>query len=111
MHGGLNAVLCSGHSPSCTDTFQPQLTSRWTAVGICHGWRESSHPDQVSIALISYQMMIGAVGWGTVSDLLGRALPFNSTLFLTAVFGIGASFSPTFPILLFWMFLLGSAVG
>jgi len=56
-------------------------------------------------------MMIGAVGWGTISDLLGRALPFNSTLFLTAVFGIGASFSPSFPILCVWMFFLGSAVG
>lgn len=57
------------------------------------------------------QMMIGAVGWGTVSDILGRSLPFNSTLFLTAVFGIGASFSPSFPILCIWMFFLGSAVG
>lgn len=55
--------------------------------------------------------MIGAVGWGVVSDLLGRALPFNSTLFLTAVFGIGASFSPSFPVLCFWLFLMGSAVG
>lgn len=57
------------------------------------------------------KMMIGAVGWGTVSDLMGRALPFNSTLFLTAVFGIGASFSPSFPVLCIWMFFLGSAVG
>jgi MFS family permease len=56
-------------------------------------------------------MMIGAVGWGTISDLLGRALPFNSTLFLTAVFGIGASFAPSFPVLCVWMFFLGSAVG
>ncbi|WVQ83853.1 hypothetical protein IAT38_005997 [Cryptococcus sp. DSM 104549] len=56
-------------------------------------------------------MMVGAVGWGVISDLLGRALPFNSTLFLTGVFGIGASFSPTFGILCCWMFLLGSAVG
>ncbi|KAK8846568.1 hypothetical protein IAR55_005654 [Kwoniella newhampshirensis] len=56
-------------------------------------------------------MMVGAVGWGVVSDLLGRALPFNSTLFLTAVFGIAASFSPNFGVLCFWMFCLGSAVG
>lgn len=55
--------------------------------------------------------MIGAVAWGTISDLLGRALPFKVTLFLTAVFGIGASFSPNFGILCGWMFLLGSAVG
>ena len=56
-------------------------------------------------------MMVGAIGWGTVSDLVGRALPFNATLFLTAVFGIGASFSHSFGILCLWMFLLGSAVG
>ncbi|WWC67456.1 uncharacterized protein I206_101364 [Kwoniella pini CBS 10737] len=56
-------------------------------------------------------MMIGAVAWGVVSDLLGRALPFNATLFLTAIFGIAASFSPNFTILCIWMFLLGSAVG
>ncbi|WVR04249.1 hypothetical protein IAU60_001249 [Kwoniella sp. DSM 27419] len=56
-------------------------------------------------------MMLGAVGWGVISDILGRALPFNSTLFLTAIFGIGASFSPSFTILCVWMFFLGSAVG
>ncbi|WRT65227.1 uncharacterized protein IL334_002170 [Kwoniella shivajii] len=56
-------------------------------------------------------MMIGAVAWGVISDLLGRALPFNATLFLTAVFGIAASFSPNFGVLCCWMFLLGSAVG
>ncbi len=56
-------------------------------------------------------MMIGAVSWGLISDLIGRALPFNSTLFLTAIFGIGASFAPSFQILCVWMFLLGSAVG
>ena len=117
---------CSRHSTSCTDPFQPQRATGWPAVRISHGGRKSSTVRDYSIShssppliasgdsrpeLIYYQMMIGAVGWGTVSDLLGRALPFNSTLFLTAVFGIGASFSPTFPVLLFWMFLLGSAVG
>ncbi|KAK6904238.1 membrane transporter [Kwoniella mangroviensis CBS 10435] len=56
-------------------------------------------------------MMIGAVAWGVISDLLGRSLPFNATLFLTAVFGIAASFSPDFGVLCIWMFLLGSAVG
>jgi MFS family permease len=58
-----------------------------------------------------WQMMIGAVGWGVVSDLVGRVLPFNSTLLLTAIFGIGASYAPSFPVLCIWMFLLGTAVG
>ncbi|KAJ7143606.1 MFS general substrate transporter [Mycena crocata] len=56
-------------------------------------------------------MMIGAVGWGTCSDLLGRSTAFNATLFFTAVFGTLASFSYSFPSLCFIMFLLGSAVG
>ncbi|ODN74810.1 hypothetical protein L202_07125 [Cryptococcus amylolentus CBS 6039] len=56
-------------------------------------------------------MMIGAVSWGVISDILGRSLPFNSTLFLTGFFGVCASFSPNFTVLCIWMFWLGSAVG
>lgn len=56
-------------------------------------------------------MMVGAVGWGVVSDLVGRALPFHSTLLLTAIFGIAASFSPNFWVLCTWLFCLGTAVG
>lgn len=61
--------------------------------------------------LLTLQMMIGAVGWGVVSDILGRALPFHSTLLLTAVFGIAGSFSPSFPVLCIWLSLMGTAVG
>ncbi|WOO77730.1 putative MFS-type transporterc [Vanrija pseudolonga] len=56
-------------------------------------------------------MMAGSVAWGVVSDLAGRALPFNATLLLTAVFTISASFSPSFLVLCFWMFCMGTAVG
>ncbi|KAK7681521.1 hypothetical protein QCA50_015253 [Cerrena zonata] len=56
-------------------------------------------------------MMFGAVGWGTCSDLLGRTTAFNATLFLTAVFGVLASFANTFILLCIALFLLGSAVG
>ncbi|GMK53508.1 hypothetical protein CspeluHIS016_0100940 [Cutaneotrichosporon spelunceum] len=56
-------------------------------------------------------MMFGAVGWGVISDMLGRALPFHSTLLLTAVFGIAASFAPNFWVLCICMFFLGTAVG
>jgi MFS family permease len=68
----------------------------------------ASSQDEIEL---TRQMMVGAIGWGVLSDMLGRSLPFNSTLFLTAVFGIGASFAPNFPVLLGWMFMLGSAVG
>lgn len=56
-------------------------------------------------------MMIGAVGWGVVSDILGRALPFHSTLLLTSVFGIAAAFSPNFAVLCVWLMFMGTAVG
>ncbi|KAF5360741.1 hypothetical protein D9756_005094 [Leucocoprinus leucothites] len=56
-------------------------------------------------------MMIGAVGWGTCSDLLGRSTAFNLTLFFTSVFGFFASLANSFGTLCFALFLLGSAVG
>ncbi|GJE98431.1 MFS general substrate transporter [Phanerochaete sordida] len=56
-------------------------------------------------------MMLGAVGWGTCSDLIGRTAAFNATLFLTAVFGVLASLANTFPLLCAALFFLGSAVG
>lgn len=56
-------------------------------------------------------MMIGAVGWGVISDLVGRALPFHTTLLMTALFGIGASFSGSFGGLCWWLFFMGTAVG
>ncbi|KAF9054830.1 major facilitator superfamily domain-containing protein [Panaeolus papilionaceus] len=56
-------------------------------------------------------MMIGAIGWGTCSDLMGRSAAFNATLFFTSVFGITASFSSSFTSLCFSLFLLGTAIG
>ncbi|KAI0335781.1 MFS general substrate transporter [Cubamyces sp. BRFM 1775] len=56
-------------------------------------------------------MMFGAVGWGTCSDLMGRTTAFNATLFLTALFGIFASFASSFGLLCLALFLLGSSVG
>lgn len=56
-------------------------------------------------------MFVGAIAWGSLSDVLGRSLPFNATLFLTACFGLMASFSARYGAVCFWMFWLGSAVG
>ncbi|KAF8215039.1 major facilitator superfamily domain-containing protein [Mycena galopus ATCC 62051] len=56
-------------------------------------------------------MMLGAVGWGTCSDLIGRSAAFNATLFFTAVFGVSASFSYNYTSLCVLLFLLGTAVG
>lgn len=56
-------------------------------------------------------MMVGAVGWGTCSDLAGRSTVFNATLFFTSLFGILASFASSFWSLCVLLFFLGSAVG
>ncbi|KIL00200.1 hypothetical protein PAXRUDRAFT_821900 [Paxillus rubicundulus Ve08.2h10] len=56
-------------------------------------------------------MMVGAIGWGTCSDLVGRSAAFNATLFFTAVFGMLASFAGSFWMLCAILFFLGSAVG
>ncbi|KAF8158011.1 major facilitator superfamily domain-containing protein [Crassisporium funariophilum] len=56
-------------------------------------------------------MMIGAIGWGTCSDLMGRSTAFNATLFFTAIFGLLASFANSFATLCIALFFLGSSVG
>jgi hypothetical protein len=73
-------------------------------------------------------MMVGAVGWGTCkstpfsypdhithshqgSDLMGRITAFNATLFLTALFGLLASFTNSFSTLCITLFFLGSSIG
>ncbi|KAJ7647043.1 MFS general substrate transporter [Roridomyces roridus] len=56
-------------------------------------------------------MLLGAVGWGTCSDLLGRSTAFNATLVFTALFGLLASLSWSFTSLAVILFLLGTAVG
>lgn len=56
-------------------------------------------------------MMIGAVGWGTCSDIMGRSTAFNATLFFTAIFGFLASLSNSFGTLCVALFFLGSSVG
>ncbi|KAG6812306.1 hypothetical protein H0H92_003479 [Tricholoma furcatifolium] len=56
-------------------------------------------------------MMLGAIGWGTCSDIMGRSAAFNATLCFTAVFGLLASISNSFTTLCIGLFFLGSAVG
>ncbi|KDR82970.1 hypothetical protein GALMADRAFT_238679 [Galerina marginata CBS 339.88] len=56
-------------------------------------------------------MMVGAIGWGTCSDVVGRSAAFNGTLFFTAVFGLLASFANSFSTLCIALFFLGSSVG
>lgn len=40
-------------------------------------------------------LCLGSIVWGTASDIIGRRLAFNMTLFLCGVFGIAVGGSPT----------------
>ncbi|KAE9403218.1 MFS general substrate transporter [Gymnopus androsaceus JB14] len=108
-------------------------TYQWTLLSLCgFGWmadnmwiqavaiilpRVQQHytvPDNYIGAVSSSMfagMMIGALGWGTCSDLMGRSMAFNATLFFTSIFGLLASFANSFSTLCLLLFLLGSAVG
>ncbi|KIO29973.1 hypothetical protein M407DRAFT_5836 [Tulasnella calospora MUT 4182] len=61
---------------------------------------------------IFFGMMLGSIGWGTCSDLLGRTLAFNSTLLLTGVFGFTSAYL-TYGLksLCVSLFFLGTAIG
>lgn len=61
---------------------------------------------------IFFGMMLGSIGWGTCSDLLGRTLAFNSTLLLTGIFGFTSAYL-TYGLksLCVSLFFLGTAIG
>lgn len=56
-------------------------------------------------------MMFGAMFWGMLADSHGRKQAFNLTLIVTTVFGIGASFAPSYWVLCLLILLLGFGVG
>lgn len=73
------------------------------------------HISDSRIGLLSssifFGMMIGAVGWGTCADIMGRRIAFQSTLFFASVFGLLCPFMPNYGSLCLCFFFLGSAVG
>lgn len=56
-------------------------------------------------------MGIGSVGWGLLSDILGRRITFNSTLFITGFFGTLVSLGPTWASTATLFALMGVGVG
>lgn len=56
-------------------------------------------------------LCFGSFVWGVGSDILGRRIAFNATLLITAVFGLLASYAPTWPAVCFLFTLLGFGVG
>jgi MFS family permease len=53
----------------------------------------------------------GSFLWGIGSDILGRRIPFNFTLFITSVFGIWAAYAQTWSGVCFFFGALGFGVG
>jgi MFS family permease len=45
-----------------------------------------------------FGLSFGSVSWGILSDMLGRRIAFNSTLFITGCFGLLVALAPT------WLF-------
>ena len=56
-------------------------------------------------------MGVGSVGWGLLSDIFGRRITFNSTLFITGFFGVLISLGPTWAITAILFALMGVGVG
>lgn len=56
-------------------------------------------------------MFVGAWGFGTIADRIGRRKVFLLTVILDAIFGLLSAFSPNLTILIILRFLTGAAVG
>ncbi|EGE84253.1 hypothetical protein BDDG_07198 [Blastomyces dermatitidis ATCC 18188] len=56
-------------------------------------------------------LCVGAVVWGTASDMIGRRLAFNLTLLITGVFGLASGGSPTWVGVCSMFACLGLGVG
>ncbi|KAF8896637.1 major facilitator superfamily domain-containing protein [Infundibulicybe gibba] len=51
-------------------------------------------------------LILGAMVWGVMADLIGRRLSFNITLFIAGVFGIAAGAAPNFVTFASWWLVL-----
>ncbi|TKA56132.1 hypothetical protein B0A53_01422 [Rhodotorula sp. CCFEE 5036] len=64
---------------------------------------EDNFPGYPKIRMATFAMYMGlvpgALFWGMTADVIGRRLAWNSTLFISAVFGLAAGASPNFYVL------------
>ncbi len=56
-------------------------------------------------------MFVGAWGWGSLADRIGRRRVFLLTVVFDALFGLASAFSPNLTVLIILRFLTGTAVG
>ncbi|KAG6897019.1 hypothetical protein C0992_004664 [Termitomyces sp. T32_za158] len=60
--------------------------------------QQELRPSRVEFATLALfaGLILGAMTWGIMADLIGRRLSFNITLFLAGLFGIAAGGAPNF---------------
>ncbi|GAA5883780.1 hypothetical protein JCM3774_005672 [Rhodotorula dairenensis] len=72
---------------------------------------EDHFPGYPKIRMATFAMYMGlvpgALFWGMTADIIGRRLAWNSTLFISAVFGLAAGASPNFYVLCVMLALNG----
>ncbi|WP_158847964.1 MFS transporter [Saccharothrix deserti] len=56
-------------------------------------------------------MAVGAIGWGTIADRMGRKQAFSITLLIFALFSLFGAFSPNFTVFLVLRFIAGIGLG
>ena len=54
---------------------------------------------------------LGSVGWGMLSDRIGRVTPFRVILLLSGVSGVLAALSPNWWLLMLFLFVNGIGIG
>ncbi|KAI1004948.1 MFS siderochrome iron transporter 1 [Podosphaera aphanis] len=69
-----------------------------------------SFPQFLSLSQ-SIGLLAGAIFWGFGTDIFGRQIAFNSTLGITAIFGILAAASPSFAVIGLFVALWSFGVG
>ncbi|KAI9339303.1 major facilitator superfamily domain-containing protein [Obelidium mucronatum] len=71
-------------------------------------------PDAISgmgTSCVFIGMIFGSLGWGVISDIIGRQTAFVATLTLGGIFGTAAAFSPNFTLYCILLGLMGVGVG
>ncbi|KAF0919590.1 hypothetical protein E2562_030015 [Oryza meyeriana var. granulata] len=74
-------------------------------------WKVSAENESLLSSVVFAGMLIGASGWGFVSDKYGRRTGLLFSTLFTSGMGFLSAFSPNYPCLLALRFLVGVGVG
>jgi putative MFS transporter len=74
-------------------------------------WNLSNAQKGLLGTAIFLGMLVGAWGWGWISDRVGRKVGFISTVAIDSIFGLLSAFSPSFVWLLILRTITGIGVG